>query len=379
MKKFLVLFLLFCVLLKSNSYAKDKEIVLNAKNALVYDWTYNEILYEKNPKEKIPNASTTKILTAIVAYENADMEALVEVGENAPKVSGSKIGLKKGDIVKMDHLMKGLLISSGNDAAIAIAEYVGGNLEDFCGLMNQKAQKLGAKNTNFITPHGLDAPEHYSTIEDLLEFSKSFMKIQYLKEIANMEKTIIKINDYEKEIRATNEMLFLYDGVNGIKTGYTSKAGRCLITSMVSGDRNIITMVFGCDSKVQRTDDTQKLLVYGYENFEEIDICEKIQKNHEIRLKKAKFPRMQLVINGKKKILIKKGLKDELKYEYQIPIVITAPIPSGSLIGNIKVYIKDKVYMEIPVKISCDIEKKGVLQYFYDIFEEQNYYIEVRV
>ena len=175
MKKFLLLLLLFCVLLNSRSYSKDSQIVLNAKNALVYDWTYNKILYAKNINEKIPNASTTKILTAIVAYENSNMDALVEVSENVSKVSGSKIGLKKGNIVKMDHLMKGLLISSGNDAAIVIAEHVGGSVENFCGLMNAKAQSLGAKNTNFVTPHGLDNDNHYSTVEDLLEISKYFM------------------------------------------------------------------------------------------------------------------------------------------------------------------------------------------------------------
>ncbi len=363
----------------AKSYAKDEVISINAKNALLYDMTYQEMLYEKNIKEKIPNASTTKILTAIVAYENSNMEDMVEISEKAPMIGGSKLGLKKGDIVKMDDLMKGLLISSGNDAAIAIAEHVGGSVENFCEMMNKKAKSLGAINTNFVTPHGLDDDNHYSTAEDLLIFSKCFMKNPYLKKIANMEKSIIKIGNYEKEIYATNEMLFIYDGVNGVKTGYTSKAGRCLITSMMSGDRNLIAVVLGCDSKNHRTEDTKRLLLYGYENFEEVDVCQNLKNKYEIRVRKSKIPQLELSIKGVKKILLKKGLKSGLNYEYQIPKVLTAPITSGELIGKINVYLKDEFLLEIPVKMPRAVELKGALEYFFDIFEEQNYYIEVKV
>ena len=378
-KRFFTMFLIFYVLLNTKAYSKENEIVLNAKNALLYDYTYQEVLYEKNSGEKIANASTTKILTAIVAYENSNMDDWVVVGENVSKVSGSKIGLKMGDKIKMSDLMKGLLISSGNDAAIAIAEHVAGNVDDFCVLMNEKALLLGAQNTNFLTPHGLDAENHYSTIVDLLVFSKCFIKNEYLMKIANTEKDLIRIGEYEKELYATNEMLFIYDGVNGIKTGYTNNAGRCLITSIVSGDRNLISMVFGCDSKNHRTEDTKKLLIYGFESFEEIDLSKSLTTKNEIRVKKAKIPRLELKIKGEKKLLLKKGLEKELKIKYEIPEVLTAPISSGSVVGWVKICLKDKIWKEIPLRMPCEIEKKDAFQFLKGIYESQISYIEVKV
>lgn len=358
-------------------YASDLKI--NSKNALLYDLTYEKMLYEKNIDERIPNASTTKILTAIVAYENSNMEEVVEIGEKPPAVGGSKINLRKGDKVKMDSLMKGLLISSGNDAAIAIAEHVGGSVEMFCELMNKKARELGAENTNFVTPHGLDNESHYSTARDLLVFSKYFMQIPYLSEIANTEKIAIKINDYEKELRATNEMLFMYEGVNGIKTGYTSKAGRCLITSIESGDRVLISMVFGCDSKNQRTEETQKLILYGYNNFEEVDVCERIRKKFEIRVKKAVNEKIEMSINGKRKILLKCGEKNNLRYEYQIPTVLTAPILPGSEIGKIIIYNKNEYLTELSLRAPYLIKRKEIFEFFSEIIKKQNVYVEVNV
>ena len=241
-------------------------------------------------------------------------------------------------------------------------------------MMNTKAKNLALTHTNFVTPHGLDNENHYSTVSDLLIFSKNFMNNAYLKEIANTERTVIKIGELEKELRATNEMLFIYDGVNGVKTGYTNNAGRCLITSIESGDRNLISMVFGCESKNHRTEDTRKLLLYGYDCFEEYDICQNLKKTHEMRVKKAVTPRIELVIKGEKKILLKKGLKDHIRYKYEMPEVLTAPIISGTVIGKIKVYVKDELLSETPGKIPHELKKKDIFQFFVGIFEEQNYY-----
>ena len=233
--------------------SKAQNININATAALLYDKTYDKILYAKNIDSKLPNASTTKILTAIVAYENSNMDDIVEVSERAASIGGSTINLRKGNKVLMGDLMKGLLMSSGNDAAIAIAEHVGGSVENFCKMMNKRAKELGATNTNFVTPHGLDKEDHYTTIQDLLIFTKHFMEIPYLLEISNTSTANIKIDNYIRDLRTTNEMLSIYDAVNGIKTGFTGKAGRCLITSIASGERELITMVLGCETKKQRT------------------------------------------------------------------------------------------------------------------------------
>lgn len=378
MKKIIFLIVSFVLLVSTLIYAKENELNIISPNALLYDVTYDKILYEKNINEKIPNASTTKILTAIVAYENSNMDDIVEISTKAASIGGSKINLRKGDKVKMDSLMKGLLMSSGNDAAIAIAEHVCGSVQEFCDLMNKKAVELGAQNTNFTTPHGLDNDEHYTTLNDLLIFSKYFMEIPYLREIANTEKTIIKINNYEKELRSTNEMLFLYDGVNGIKTGYTSKAGRCLITSIESGDRTLITMVLGCETKKQRTEETIKLISYGYDNFEVVDIFENMKKNFEMRIRKSEKDKYKLEINGNRKVLLAKNEKKDIRYEYEITEVLTAPIEKESCVGTIKVLMKDNIITEFQIKLPYTIERKDVFEYFLEILKKQNLYLEIK-
>ena len=379
MKKMMVAIFVFVICVGSLNLAKDKGLNIYSPNALLYDVTYDKVLYEKNINEKIPNASTTKILTAIVAYENSNMDDVVEISQRAASIGGSKINLRKGDKVKMDSLMKGLLMSSGNDAAIAIAEHVGGSVEEFCNMMNQKAVELGAQNTNFTTPHGLDNDEHYTTLSDLLIFSKYFMKNHYLQAIANTEQTIIKINDYEKELRSTNEMLFLYDSVNGIKTGYTSKAGRCLITSIESGERTLISMVLGCETKNQRTEETIKLILYGYENYEVVDIFENMQRAFEMRIRKSLQNKYKLEINGNKKILLAKGEKNDIKYEYEVPEVLIAPIEKGSVIGKIKIFQKDNMISEIEIKLPNKIERKDIFNYFIEILQKQNFYLEIKI
>lgn len=231
-----------------------------SKAAVVYDRKYKKILYEKNIDEKLPNASTTKILTAIVAYENCDMSDEVIVSERAASIGGSTINLRKGNKVILGDLMKGLLICSGNDAAIAIAEHVSENVEDFCVEMNKKAREIGASNTNFVTPHGLDNDMHYTTVRELLMFADYLLNIDYLAKIVNMRNATIKIDNYEKSLHNTNEILGIYPEANGIKTGYTSKAGRCLVASITRNGRQVISIVLGCETKKQRTSESIQLL-----------------------------------------------------------------------------------------------------------------------
>ncbi|MBQ8299711.1 MAG: D-alanyl-D-alanine carboxypeptidase [Clostridia bacterium] len=358
--------------------SKVQELKINASAALLYDKTYDKILYEKNIDAKLPNASTTKVLTAIVAYENSSMDEVVEISERAASIGGSTINLRKGNKVLMGDLMKGLLMSSGNDAAIAIAEHVGGSVENFCEMMNQRAKELGATNTNFVTPHGLDRDDHYTTIQDLLIFTKYFMGIPYLLEISNTSTASIKIDNYTKELRTTNEMLAIYDAVNGIKTGFTGKAGRCLITSISSGERELITMVLGCDTKKQRTTETIQLIAYGYKEFEEIDIFENMKKSFEIRVKKSLNDKYEVKIGGNKKVLVRKGDANAIEYNYEILHDLVAPLQKGEKIGQIQVALNDEILTEISITIPYEINRKNFMQYFNEIIQKQKMYTEVK-
>ncbi|MBQ6860294.1 MAG: D-alanyl-D-alanine carboxypeptidase [Clostridia bacterium] len=395
--KFVVLSFIFCIIFENvlayeeefEEFNED-EIVLETVNvqtgepkinsniALVFDRKYKKILFEKRINEKVPNASTTKILTAIVAYENSNIDDIVMVSRKAAAVGGSRIGLHSGDKISMDNLMKGLLLSSGNDAAIAIAEHVGGDVSKFCQMMNERARKLGAENTNFVSPHGLDSDEHYTTASDLLIFSEYLLNIEYLKNIVNMRNSQIFINGNVKNIRTTNEILGLYPEANGIKTGFTNKAGRCLITSIEKNDRPIIIIVLGANTKKERTLDTISLINYAYNEFEEVDLFKDMNKTFEIKVDKAKADYYQFEILGQKMHLMKKEDLGEIRYDYKVKKNFESPLPKGTILGEVEIYIKER--KEKTVKIFSDrpIERKGVKEYFEELVKEKLQDIEIR-
>ena len=199
-------------------------------------------------------------MTAIVLIENADLNQTVTVSTKAAATGGSRLGLKKDDKINMQDLLYGLMLKSGNDAAVVIAETVGGSIEGFAELMNNKAREIGLKNTNFVTPHGLDNPEHYTTAYELAKLADYALKNEIFAKVVNTKSYTVTINGYPKTISNTNELLGYLDGVNGVKTGFTNNAGRCLVTSVNRNNFQIITVVLQADTKKFRTSDSIKLI-----------------------------------------------------------------------------------------------------------------------
>lgn len=344
--------------------ATNDNLILNSKNAILYDNTYDEILYEKNAYDRVPNASTTKVLTAIVAYENGNLEGMVTVSKNAALIGGSGINLKSGDKITLNDLIKGLLVHSGNDAAVAIAENVAGSVENFCNMMNIKAKEMGLTNTNFVTPHGLDKPNHYSTAYDLVKLSEYLLDIDYLAEIVKQSSVTISVNGKNRIIGTTNEMLSFYEGADGVKTGFTGNAGRCLITSATRNGRQLISVVLGCGNKKQRTEDSVKLLNYGFEEYEIVDICKNMKREFEINVEKGEVNRYKIRLDGNIILPIKKEKKDKITYKYEIDSGLKAPIREGESIGKLYIYIDDELKKIIDIKLPKTIEKKGINDYF---------------
>lgn len=275
--------------------------------------------------------------------------------------------------------MKGLLICSGNDAAIAIAEHVSGSVEDFCVEMNKKARELGANNTNFVTPHGLDNDLHYTTARDLLLFADYLLNIEYLANIVNTRNTTIKIDSYEKNLHNTNEMLSIYQEANGLKTGYTSKAGRCLVTSMTRNGRQVISIVLGCGTKKQRTSESIQLLNYAYNNFEVVDIYENMRKRFTLNVEKSKNKTYEININGKKEMLLPIGEKENMLYEYNLKKDMSAPILKGEKIGNIVIKSPKGVIETLEIRMPKSIKRKSVIEYFSKIIGNQLEYVLINV
>ena len=279
---------------------------LNARIGLIFDRNSKTILYEKNGQKQVPMASTTKIMTAIIVLENADLKEVVTIDKKAAGTGGSRLGLKVNDKITVHDLLYGLMLKSGNDTAVALAVHVGGSVEGFSKMMNEKAQKMGWRNSHFVTPHGLDAEGHYTTAYELACMADYALQIPKFKEIVATKQYTATINGRPITISNTNELLGVLDGVYGVKTGFTNGANRCLVTSCKRGKLDIITVVLGADTKKIRTTDSIKLIEYACKNYEVVNIQEKVQEQFENW--------KQL---NERRIYINKGLTKQVKLALQ--------------------------------------------------------------
>lgn len=245
----------------------ETEPKIYSKSAIVFDRTSKQILYEKDIYETRAMASTTKIMTAILIIENCNLTDTAVVSKKAAKTGGSRLGLKENDKITIHDLLYGLMLCSGNDAAVCLAEYMCGSVKSFANKMNIKALELGLFHTHFVTPHGLDDDEHFTTAYELALLTDYALSNETFAKIVNTKSTTISINGYSKNLTNTNELLGVVEGVNGVKTGFTGNAGRCLVTSCTRDNFNIITIVLGADTKKLRTLDSKNLIEYTYSNY----------------------------------------------------------------------------------------------------------------
>ena len=233
---------------------------LDSRIALVYDRASGRILFDKNGNKTTPMASTTKIMTAIIVVENSNLSDIVTIDSKSAGTGGSRLGLKKNDKITVNDLLYGLMLRSGNDAAVALAIHVGGSVEGFAELMNKKAKELNLTSTHFMVPHGLDMDGHYTTAYELAKMADYALKNEKLKAIVSTKTCTININNNPKVISNTNELLGSVSGVYGVKTGFTNGAGRCLVTACKRDSLDIITVIIGADTKKIRTSDSMKLI-----------------------------------------------------------------------------------------------------------------------
>ena len=354
-----------------------EEPKLNARVGLIFDRNSKTILYEKNGLKQVPMASTTKIMTAIVVLENSNLNDVVTISKKAAGTGGSRLGLKTNDKITVHDLLYGLMLKSGNDAAVALAEHVGGGIEGFADLMNKKASEMGLVNSHFVTPHGLDQDKHYTTAYELACMADYALNIPKFKEIVNSKNYNITINARSSLIGNTNELLGSLNGVYGVKTGFTNDAGRCLVTACKRDNLDIITVVLGADTKKIRTLDSIKLIEYAYKNYEVIDIKKNIKEQFEnwkylnekrIYINKAKQKNINLEIENLdySKIAVKKTEIDNIKIEINSLYYLEAPVEEGKIIGSAKVQINEKTIANLNIKNKQMIEKKNIFDYFID-------------
>lgn len=229
------------------STSPSQNLNLNSRACIVLDRTSKKILYEKNSSNKVKMASTTKIMTAIVVLENCtDLSQTVTISRKAASTGGSRLGLKTNDKIAISNLLYGLLLCSGNDAAIALSEAIAGDVSSFVELMNRKAESLGLSNTHFESPHGLDSDNHYTTTYELSLLTDYALNNSTFLKIVGTTNYTVNINGYPKSLKNTNELLGVLNGVYGVKTGFTNGANRCLVTACKRDDMDIICVVLRC-------------------------------------------------------------------------------------------------------------------------------------
>lgn len=345
----------------------------NSRRYIVYDRISKSMIIGKNEDVKSAMASTTKIMTTIVILEKADLNEKVTVSAKAGGTGGSRLGLKRGDKASVRDLLYGLMLRSGNDAAVALAEHVGGSVKGFAELMNEKAIELGLTNTHFVTPHGLDDANHYTTALELAKLTDYAMDNETFAKIVGTKSTTIYINNQSRQINNTNELLGVLNGVVGVKTGFTNNAGRCLVTETKRNNMDIITIVLGADTKKDRTKDSVNLIEYTFSKYKMYNVEEQIIEEFNkwkninekrILITKGKQSNPKLALGAIEKAIIPICDDDKIEYSINALTEVEAPVEQWNVMGTLTVKLNGEILENIDIVNVNEVQKRDWKDYF---------------
>lgn len=331
-----VIFFILIFVNISKASAQDF-IEITADAAILIDARTGQVIYDKDIHEKRPPASTTKIMTAIIAVEGGGMEQVVIVSPYAASVGESSLNLETNEKLTLEDLLYGALLRSGNDACVAIAEHIAGNEYLFLTLMNHRAKILGALNTHFSNTNGLPAEDHYSSAYDLSMIARYAMQNSKIREIVGTKYKLIDGEDQKSRyLKNTNKLLWDYNGCSGIKTGTTDAAGHCLVASASRDGRKLISVVLHSED---RYGDTTKLLDYGFNNFEEIIILTEGEHFTTAKVSAGYAKNVPIVPNDDLIILVPKGNVGAFEQRITLERNLSAPVRVGDKVGSLSVRI----------------------------------------
>ncbi len=357
MKKFcfLLLAIILSVALAFPVNAKNEGISLSAKSAVLIEAESGAILYKKNAHLRLPMASTTKIMTALVAVEHGDLDKSVKIDPRACGIEGSSIYMTDGEELTLRSLLYALMLASANDAAAAIAYEIGGSIEGFAALMNEKAKELGLKSTSFKNPHGLYEDGHYTSAYDLaIITAKALQNEEFLGICSTKQITIPMSDGGQRYLSNHNKMLRLYDGAIGVKTGFTKKSGRCLVSA---AERNGLTLIAVTLNAPDDWNDHKKLLDFGYGNYQRVLIANKGDFTASLDVMGGDYPGVVVANSREMSAFIPKN-NTELTYKIEVTRPIFAPIKSGTILGEVKYYYKDKLVASSPLIVLHQLDAK---------------------
>ena len=345
---------LICALVVVSTF-KIAKVSANSNSAeIVMEVNTGRILHSFNANVKKPMASTTKVLTAITIIDNCNVEDKVKISKESVGIEGSSIYLQEGELLTVKELLYGLMLRSGNDTATALALYKSGSIENFATLMNETARKIGATNSNFTNPHGLHDDNHYTTAKDLAVISCYAMKNDIFREIVGTKKIIIPntVTGTPRLLLNKNKMLNLCEGSTGIKTGYTKKAGRCLVSSAKRNGMEVVCVVLNCppmfEQSIKLINDSFSL--YAYKKL--------VEKNSKIADIKLAGSNKTLVafLNEDLLVPIKENEINDVRIEYNLKKEIKFSLNSKNECGKINVYVKNELIFSQKVYTMLSVE-----------------------
>lgn len=335
-----------------------EELNLSGKSYILIDESSGRVLYENNAHMKMPMASTTKIMTALVAIENSQKDDIICIDEDAVGIEGSSIYLKKGEKMTLEDILYGLMLRSGNDSAVAIGINVGGDIDNFVKMMNSKSKSIGALNTHFVNTNGLHDHMHYSTSYDLALITRDAFKHELFENIVGT-KLYTSTREENNVYLNKNKTLWEYQGGDGVKTGYTTNSGRCLVSSAKRKNMRLIAVVLNGSDWFN---DNYKLLNYGFENFKPYIIYDNGQYIKSLYIDNGKKKRLNLVTEDELIYPLREDEIDNILISTEIKDNIKLPINKGDKLGYIYTYLNGRLIQSTNLIASETVAKLNIIE-----------------
>ena len=346
--------LVMCCLLGANTIAPPQT---SASGACVVEIDSGRVLCTKNAEQQMPMASTTKIMTAIVAIEKGNLDQVITAESPAVGVEGSSIYLKEGEQFTLKDLLYGLMLRSGNDSAVAIACTIGGSVDGFVSMMNQKAAELGASHTRFVNPHGLPAEGHYTTAKDLAIISAYAMRNPIFSQIVSTKSITIEPDGQGQArlLQNKNKLLTQFSGATGIKTGYTKEAGKCLVGSAERDGKRVVAVVLGAPDMWK---DAETLMDVSLDALDRRVVVHDTDPLGAVAIADGLEDQIMALAQGEYAMTLLKEESDELSVRIELPVTVTAPVQRGQQVGQAVVLLKGEELARIPLIADRSVEAK---------------------
>ena len=371
--------LLFALLFLISSLAGGIKLVFTRASAEYVEFTgtamcvmeasSKRVLYTKNENSTLAMASTTKIMTAITAIESGvNLDTIFTISPKAVGVSGTSLYLRKGERFCLRDLLYGLMLISGNDASIAIGERVAGSVKDFVEMMNEKASEIGAKNTHFDNTHGLDSKTHYTTAYDLALITSYAMQNQTFRDIVSTKTYKITNEDGKtRYLRNKNKLLFSMDGCNGVKTGFTDDAGRCLVTSCERDGMDIVCVVLNSGPMFE---ESQRLIEKAFSEYNLIDLTSFYTFPRTINVEEGEEEQVEIGTLKRFFYPLKNSELKKIKITYNLPQTLEAPVSKGEVIGEVQIFIDNDLLFSEKIYTINQVRRNSIWQKLKDLIEQ---------